>query len=194
MKTTQQLISKSRRLFYFSAILSFLIPAASQAEIYKCKNTETGMIEYQQRPCDDTQSAQALKGAAKPSSNNRRTGELIYKNQLVNDLGGEVTEECIAKLSKRGASRTDAEQQCKAAMDKFAFCVVDAQKSVFPKKANDVFFTELENGKSEEDARLETKKPENWGNFSQDQRIKTMFLLQGKMEMCKDDFKKIYYK
>ena len=190
MKTTQLTISKSRRLFYWSVILIFFIPAFSYAEIYKCKNTETGMIEYQQRPCDDTQSAQALKGAAKPSSNSRRPGELIYKNELVKDLGSEVTKECIAKLSKRGESRANAEQQCKAAMDKFAFCVVDAQKSVFPQKANDVFFTELENGKSEEDARQETKKPENWGNFSQDQRIKTMFLLQGKMEMCKDEFKK----
>ena len=194
MKTTQQTVLKSHRLSYSLAIIIFLVPASGYAEIYKCKNTETGMIEYQQRPCDDTQSTQELKGKTKQSSNSRRTGELIYKNQLVNDLGGEVTEECIAKLSKRGYSRSESEQQCTAAMDKFAFCVVDAQKSVFPKKANDVFFSELENGKSEEEARQETKKPENWGNFTQDQRIRTMFLLQGKMEMCKDDFKKIYYK
>jgi hypothetical protein len=190
MKTIQQTVLKSHRLIRSSIIMILLVPAYSQAEIYKCKNTETGMIEYQQRPCDDTQSAQALKGAAKPSSNSRRTGEIIYKNELVKDLGGEVTEECISKLSKRGESRANAEQQCKAAVDKFSFCVVDAQKSVFPQKANDVFFTELENGKSEEEARKETKKPEHWGNFSQDQRIRTMFLLQGKMEMCKDEFKK----
>lgn len=189
MNTTRKSIF-TLHLFSASFIMTFLFSSPGHAQIYKCKNTETGIIEYKQQPCDDTQSAQQLKGSAKPSSSSRRTGELIYKNELVKDLGSEVTDECISKLSKRGESKAKAEQQCKAAMDKFAFCVVDAQKSVFPKKANDVFFTELENGKSEEQARKETKKKENWGNFTQDQRTRTMFLLQGKMEMCKDEFKK----
>jgi len=148
------------------------------------------MIEYKQRPCDETQSSQEIKRKAKQSSNSRRSGEVIYKNKLVKDLGEEVTQACISKLSKRGHTKTKAEQNCNAAMEKFAFCVVDAQKFVFPKKANDVFFSELENGKSEEEAREETKKREHWGNISQDQKIRKMFLLQGKMEMCKDDFKK----
>lgn len=190
MKTNQQTVLTSRRLFYSSVIMLFLIPAYSHAEIYKCKNTESGVIEYKQRPCDDTQSAQKIKGKTKQSSSSRRTGEVIYKNNLVKDLGDEVAEACRSKLSRRGYSKAKSEQQCNAAMEKFAFCVVDAQKQVFPKKANDVFFSELEKGKSEEEARKETKKREHWGNFSQDEKIRKMFLLQGKMEMCKDDFKK----
>ena len=148
------------------------------------------MIEYKEKPCDETQSTHEIDDKPKQSSSNRRSGEIVYKNNLVKDLGDEVTDLCIDKLSRRGQSKAKAEQQCNAAMDKFAFCVVDAQKQVFPKKANDVFFSELEKGKSEEEARKETKKREHWGNFTQDQRIRTMFLLQGMMEMCKEDFKK----
>lgn len=194
MKTTLQTGLKSRRFFYSSVIMIFFIPTHSHAEIYKCEDAQSGVIEYKQAPCDDTQSTHEIEGNPRQSSNSRRNGELIYKNKLVKDLGDEVVEECMSKLVRRGFSKEKSERQCNDAIDKFAFCVVDAQKSALPSKASDGFFTALEAGKSEEEAWQEAKKREHWGNITQDQRIRKMFLLQGMMEMCKDEFKKIYFK